>query len=476
VAFALGLDPEKFFYVVQHAADGTYYREFQVPKKRGGVRNISAPRKGLALAQNRLAEVIRSHYVPKKFVKGYVRGESFLSNARYHEKQKWILTVDIQDFYPSIGFARVRGLFLSRYFGFNERVATILARITTYRDGLPQGASTSPLIANIIAHNLDKKLVAIAVKGQLKYTRYADDITFSSSRRAVSSDVVQSWEPAFGRREVHLGQSITEAFKHSGFEINHTKSRILFPFERQEVTGLVVNRKANVWRRDIARLRMKLHSIKRFGATEAAKVWLGPGGDKQKMWSHVAGNLAFIRQVRGMTDPVLAKLCKDAVIAGMTGPSWVLQMAEMVREFDVFLSHASEDKEKIRRLKDKLEECGVKVFFDETSIKWGDSIVEKINNGLLKSSYFIPFLSKTFSEKGWTNKELNSAISMNVSRKGRILPIIDSNFSVEENYPLLGETLYKKWPADESSEDAFIGEVADAILHLIEKKVTSVAT
>ncbi|MDF3217835.1 hypothetical protein EN962_05935 [Mesorhizobium sp. M7A.F.Ca.CA.001.09.2.1] len=139
VAFALGLDPEKFFYVIQHAADGTYYRDFDIPKKRGGVRNISAPRKGLALAQSRFASILCAHYTPKNFVKGYVKGQSFLTNARYHEKQKWILNIDVKDFYPSISFARVRGLFISPYFGFNERVATILARITTYKDGLPQG-------------------------------------------------------------------------------------------------------------------------------------------------------------------------------------------------------------------------------------------------------------------------------------------------------------------------------------------------
>ncbi|MDJ1464197.1 TIR domain-containing anti-phage reverse transcriptase [Nitratireductor sp. GZWM139] len=470
VAYALGLDPEKFFYVVQHASDGTYYREFEISKKRGGVRNISSPRKGLALSQDRLAAVIAARYVPKKHVKGFVKGESFLTNARYHERQKWVLNIDVKDFYPSIGFARVRGLFLSSYFGFNGRVATILARITTYKDQLPQGAKTSPLLANIIANNLDKRLLEVASRSQLRYTRYADDITISSSKRAVPADIVQSWEPEFGNRVVHLGRAVTEAFRHSGFEINHSKSRILFPYERQEVTGLVVNRRANVWRRDVSRLRMKLHSIKRYGASAASGVWLGGGADGAQMWRHVSGQLSFIRQVRGADDPVLAKLCKAAVIAGLKGPEWVIKVAEMVREFDVFLSHASEDKEKVRRLKDRLEGLGVSVFFDETSIGWGDSIVDSINHGLLKSTYFVPFLSETFSRKGWTNKELNSAISLNIGRKGRILPIIDSDFSVEENYPLLNETLYEKWPQEVAAESAFIDKVADSLLLLIEEK------
>ena len=140
----------------------------------------------------------------------------------------------------------------------------------------------------------------------------------------------------------------------------------------------------------------------------------------------------------------------------------------MVRQFDVFLSHASEDKPKVRKLKVRLEELGVKVFFDEDSIAWGDSLVEKINHGLLKSSFFVPFLSETFAKKGWTNKELNSAIANNINRKVRILPIKDAGFSIDENYPLLIDTLYKEWPA--SDDDQFVSDAADEILARVEKE------
>lgn len=468
VAFALNLDPAKFFYVVQHADDGSYYKEFSIPKKKGGVRNISAPKKGLALAQSRLAELLLLKYKPKPFVKGYVRGESFLTNARYHEGQKWILNIDIKDFYPSITFPRVYGLFLSPYFGFNSRVAAILTRITTYKNELPQGARTSPIIANIIASNLDKKLVALAEGMKLKYTRYADDITFSSSQRRVPAGLVKSWEPNFGNRAVKLGAALLDSFNGSGFQVNDSKTRMLFSYERQEVTGLVVNQKANILRKDISRLRMIIYSASKHGPQEAARIWVGKGASQEDFWSFLVGWLSYVAQVRGQSDPVVAKLCKLAVIAGIGGPDWITRSADMVREFDVFLSHASEDKPKIRLLKDRLVEVGVTVFFDETSISWGDSIPEKINHGLLKSNFFIPFLSKRFSEKGWTNKELNSAISMNINRKGRILPIIDGHFSVEENYPLLNETLYKTWPIESESETAFVTATADEILKKIE--------
>ena len=469
VASALGLDSRKFFYVVQNCDDGRYYRKFTVPKKSGGVRSISQPQRGLALAQSRLAEVLESHYRIRPYVKGYVKGTSFIENARYHQNQRWVLNVDIKDFFPSIGFARVRGLFLSSVFGFNPRVATILARVCTFEDALPQGARTSPILANFIAHNLDKRIIAIASSERIKYSRYADDLTFSSSHRRIPVSLVGDTSGKSSSGAIVLGAKLEDAFARAGFKINEKKTRLQLRHDRQEVTGLIVNRDANVWRKDIARLRMKLYSAKKFGLEEASKIWVdGKGPEKFK--AHIIGWLAYLRQVRGKKDPVLAKLCKQAFEAGFTEIEWITETAEMVREFDVFLSHASEDKPRMRRLKDKLEEQGMTVFFDEDSIQWGESIVEKINIGLLKSSYFVPFLTETFANKGWTNKELNSAISMNASQKGRILPIKDANFILDERYPLLNETVYKIWPADSTEEENFVSTIADAILALVEKE------
>lgn len=469
VAFALGMEPAKFFYVVQNADDGSYYRSFTIPKKRNGFRQINAPVRGLGLAQTRLAALLQARSNSKPYVMGYTKGRSFFDNAKYHERQRWILNVDIQDFYPSITFPRVRGLFMSKLFKFNWRVATILARITTYQNQLPQGARTSPIIANLIANNLDQKLVKIASENRLKYTRYADDITFSSSRRDVPSSLVKGWEPAFGDRDVELSSNLISAFKDSGFSVNDRKTRIQFSSERQEVTGLVVNVKANVRRKDISRLRMIIHSARTHGAAKAGKVWIDANATEEQFWQFLVGWLSYIRQVRGKDDIVLAKLCKMSVIAGLQGPSWVEKGADMVREFDIFLSHASEDKPKIRKLRDKLVNLGVSVFFDEDSIQWGDSIVEKINHGLLKSNFFIPFLSDSFSSKGWPNKELNSAIAANISRKGRILPIKDIGFSVGDNYPLLNETLYKEWPSPDKEEEG-LNELADLILRAVENE------
>lgn len=184
-----------------------------------------------------------------------------------------------------------------------------------------------------------------------------------------------------------MGKVLQDAFRASGFSINEEKTRIMMSYERQEVTGLIVNRSANVWRRDISRMRMILHSAKSHGAEAAAKIWVGGDKGASDYWSYVCGWLSYFAQVRGKDDAVVAKLCKLAVLAGLDSPEWIVRSADMVREFDVFLSHASEDKPKVRRLKERLEDLGVSVFFDEDSIVWGDSLVDRINHGLLKSDF-----------------------------------------------------------------------------------------
>ena len=398
-----------------------------------------------------------------------MKGESFLTNAKYHEDQRWILSLDIKDFFPSISFARVRGLFLSKFFEFNDRVSTILARICTFQGGLPQGASTSPVLANILAYTLDSGLVGLAKRERAKYSRYADDITFSSSRHQIPLGLIRDYSRKYENGKITLGSDVVDVFARAGFQINERKTRLLLRSDRQEVTGLIVNERANVWRRDISRLRMKIHSANKFGSESAAKIWISEDATGQRFDDHVIGWLAFIRQVRGERDPVLAKLCKLAVEAKIANVKWIVKGAEMVREYDVFLSHASEDKEEMRKLYVAMVSRDIKVFFDEESIVWGDSIVEKINIGLLRSTYFMPYLTETFYEKGWTNRELNSAISMNASQKGRIIPVKGKGFSLDDRYPLLNDTIYTAWPSEESLENKFIEELADAVLAKIER-------
>jgi RNA-directed DNA polymerase len=468
VARALQLDPDKFFYVVKNCDTGIYYNQFRVPKKGIGHRDIAQPLRGLALAQDRFCLVLKYVYNPGQYVKAFVKGTSFVENAQYHQGQQWILNIDLQDFFPTVSFPRVRGVFMSRLFGFNPRVATILARVCTFQGVLPQGASTSPVLANIVAKPLDKLLLNLAKADQIKYSRYSDDITFSSSKRNIPASMVKTFRPQDHETQVTLGDSLKDAVRSSGFVINDRKTRLMLPNNRQEVTGLVVNMHANVRRRDISKLRMKIHTAKKTNLDQAGNFWLNCNGQKFK--EHVVGWLSYIRQVKGSQDPVLAKLCRSAHEIGIDDIPWIKELAEMVREFDVFLSHASEDKDQMRKLKSGLESKGITVFFDEDSISWGDSIVEKVNHGLLRSNFFMPYLSQVFSDKGWTNKELNSAISMNISEKGRILPIKAYDFDLGDTYPILNDTLYKTWPEEVEKEAEFIEGICCLVLKKIESE------
>lgn len=472
LAQVLGMDPKKFTYVLRNSDTRIYYHSFSIPKKGGSIRNIDKPIKGLALAQDRLFAFLESHYVPKKHVKGYVRGESFLSNARVHQKPKWVLNMDIQDFFGSITFPRVYGLFLSSYFGCNPIVATCLARICCYQNRLPQGAKTSPIIANMIAHNLDKELIVIARKHNVKYTRYADDITFSSTSKNSYKKLTQNQAKVSGDVAVQLSDEINAAFAKAKFTINPKKTRIQFTNERMEVTGLVVNEKPNIRRRDIARLRMKLHSAKKFGADEAAKLWLEPNSNAKFFWQHIEGWLAFIKQVKGSRDKVLVNFCQRALDQNKNLANWIKEEVEMGMEYDVFISHATEDKDRVRHLHEACLKQNLTVFFDEASIEWGNSIVEKINQGLKTAKFFVPVISKSFAEKSWTNKELNAFINSSIATKSRLLPISLGDFDIGKEYPFIGDILYKKWPIEPEAQTVFLEQTALNLKERVDKYIS----
>jgi RNA-directed DNA polymerase len=155
------------------------YTTFYVSKKSGGRRQISAPITALKIIQQKLNQVLQQVYQPKPAVHGFTLDKSIVTNAKEHSRRKYVLNVDIKDFFPSINFGRVRGLFMAWPYNLNDSVATVLAQICCYNNELPQGAPTSPIISNMICAKMDSQLQGLAKKHQCFFTRYADDITFS---------------------------------------------------------------------------------------------------------------------------------------------------------------------------------------------------------------------------------------------------------------------------------------------------------
>lgn len=251
LAILLGFTPKAVSYILYKLPEAEKYRTFQIPKKDGGKRTIKAPTKRLSLLQTRLAtlleecvgEIAQSNPCYQVASHGFRKGRTIVSNANVHRKRRYVLNVDISDFFGSINFGRVRGFFIKdRSFELPADVATVIAQISCHENSLPQGSPCSPIISNLLANILDTRLLKLAKQAHCTYTRYADDITFSTNERLFSSDIAcelagPEWAPA---------KRLIDVIERSGFQLNPTKTRMSLRRSRQTVTGLVINTKPNI--------------------------------------------------------------------------------------------------------------------------------------------------------------------------------------------------------------------------------------
>ncbi len=225
---------------------GAYgYRSFSIPKKGGGIRTIHAPHPTIRILQRKLLTALNLVYKAHPAAYGFVPRRSILSNAEKHQGARMLLNVDLNDFFPTITFPRVRGVFIKR-FKLPSDVATILARLCCNTgdvpDHLPQGGPTSPIMSNMVCHSMDRELVALARSQGAYYTRYADDLTFSTHRRSFSPQIAIM----AGARLVAVGSEIKRIVSDHQFELNERKQRAARRTERLSVTGLTVNEFPNI--------------------------------------------------------------------------------------------------------------------------------------------------------------------------------------------------------------------------------------
>lgn len=221
------------------------YKIFSIPKKSGGTRQISAPASPIKVIQRTLKEILETVYKPKPATQGFVSDRSIVTNARLHKKRRYVLNIDLDNYFPTIHFGRVRGMFMGNPYNLNNEVATILAQICCHEGALPQGAPTSPIISNMICAQLDAKLQQLAKKQQCTYSRYADDITFSTNRSKFPTALAHLSDIG----QIEIGDELSSVIEANGFQINTKKTRLQVKQQRQEVTGLTVNKYPNVERR-----------------------------------------------------------------------------------------------------------------------------------------------------------------------------------------------------------------------------------
>ncbi len=289
------------------------YSQFLINKKSGGQRIINAPIKGLKTILRGLNLILQSLYEPNNVAFGFVSGKSIVDNARKHVNKKFVYNIDLKDFFHSFQYMQVKNMFLSSPFnlsGNNEDIAELLALLVTHpfqidnevKVVLPQGSPTSPTLSNILCKDLDNKLFEFSKKWNVVYSRYADDISFSSDINVYSN-------------ELFLNE-LENIIESENLIINKKKTRLQSTFYRQEVTGLVVNEKVNVRQSYIKKIRNWLYLCERYGYSKAQSIFKK---DYLKDKGHIKNNipelsevldgkLEYLKMVKGKNNSTYVKL------------------------------------------------------------------------------------------------------------------------------------------------------------------------
>jgi len=293
------------------------YKQFFVKKKLGGFRTITAPQtKTFKMILQCLNEIFKALYVPSEYAMGFTEDRSVVTNAEIHKNQNYVLNLDLKDFFPSVSQARVWKRLQLKPFEFSPEIASAIAGLCCMKEifkdktgkesvryVLPQGAPTSPIITNMICDNLDRRLAGVAKRFGLRYSRYADDITFSSMHNVYQKDG-EFWN--------ELSRIITQ----QGFTINDKKTRLQKIGARQEVTGIIISKKLNVSQKYVRNIRNILYIWGKYGFIAAQSKFLpkykADKGHVKKgnpdMINVLEGKLLYLKMVKGKEDSVYQRL------------------------------------------------------------------------------------------------------------------------------------------------------------------------
>ena len=305
--------------------------------------------------------------------------------------------------------------------------ATCLAQLTCHENRLPQGAPTSPLVSNMICARMDSQLQRLASGVKCSYSRYADDISFSTSKRDFPRALCH-YELSGSKEEAVVGQQLRQVIESNGFSINYDKVRLQHRRLRQEVTGLTTNKFPNVSRRYTNRVRAMLHAWRKHGLEKAqAEYWeqyqgkhRATGRDGPPFADVVRGRIAFIGSVRGKEDAVYRRLAREFYILTDQLIPW--------DAMEVFFSYSHKDE----ALRDELEKHlallkreGVISSWHDRKIDAGDEWEKKIDDHLDSSRIILLLISSDFiaSEYCW-GKELDRAMQRHNEESAVVIPVI----------------------------------------------------
>jgi hypothetical protein len=268
LAILLGYKPKALSYIVYIIPSENKYIEFTIPKKNGGERRIKAPVDQLKKLQKRLAELLNKCFeetcVKSKHKRslshGFRKKHSIITNAIKHKNKRHVFNIDLQDFFPSINFGRVRGFFIKNtHFKLDPKVATVIAQIACHDNELPQGSPCSPIISNLIGHLLDIRMANLAKKAKCTYSRYADDLSFSTNKKEFPEKI--AIKKNGNDKEWVSGKALKKEIEKVGFTINEKKTSLQYKSARQTATGLIVNEKVNIKREYYKQARSMCHAL-----------------------------------------------------------------------------------------------------------------------------------------------------------------------------------------------------------------------
>lgn len=326
------------------------YKSFEIKKKSGKTRKIHAPNKGLKEFQKCLNIILSSIYQPHRSAYGFVIGKSIVDNAQNHVNKNYVYNIDLKDFFPSVDASRVWGRLTAKPFNLGttesrKQIANMIKAIcctpmkverltegawtTKTVSVLPQGAATSPILTNAICERLDIQLTGLSKRFGLDYSRYADDITFSSMHNTLTND--NGKQESIYEKDKTFDRELRRIIEAQNFHINEKKVRLQKRGYKQEVTGLIVNEKVNTPNHYIKEIRQWIYFIESKGYDKAYELFLkkylrnkGETNNTQpNMLMVIEGKLLYLKMVKGEENATYLKLKSRFDKLAQTAPSKV---------------------------------------------------------------------------------------------------------------------------------------------------------
>jgi len=263
-----------------------HYYSYKIPKRSGGYRQIDAPSEHLKLIQRFILDNILYCFPCSKYAKAYIKKNSIVDNARYHQKRKLVVKLDVKDFFNSIKAHHIYNFF--RKCEYSEDLTVLLTNLCVYKGRLPQGAPTSGYLSNLILNDFDVSVGDYCKTHAIRYTRYADDLTFSGD-----FDIAA------------LIYFVKNRLKVLGLEINTSKLKVMRSNNRQVTTGIVLNEKLQVPRTYRMKIRQEIYMISKYGLESHLKHINGKNGkekeikkeDKEKYLRSLDGKIQFVLSI-----------------------------------------------------------------------------------------------------------------------------------------------------------------------------------